>query len=115
MATPSRRWYQFSLRTMLVLITLVCVGCAGWVHRSKKWIRARHDALDRGLVVVAHYYTGETPAAPGALWLFGEKGIGSIMCWNNEDELARRLFPEAQIFSSPPMTIEDVPAIPMSQ
>src|SRR4051794_29763207 len=29
--TPKRRWYQFSLRTMLILITLICVACGLWL------------------------------------------------------------------------------------
>ena len=28
---PKRRWYQFSLKTLLVVMTLLCVGPGGYV------------------------------------------------------------------------------------
>ena len=31
---PRRRWYQFSLRTMFVVVTLACIGFGWWVQRS---------------------------------------------------------------------------------
>jgi hypothetical protein len=37
---PRRRWYQFSLRTMFVLVTVACVVLA-WVGYSLNWIRQR--------------------------------------------------------------------------
>ena len=47
-ATPKRRWYQFSLKGMLVLMTLVCVYFASWQATTTigihKVIQAIHDA-----------------------------------------------------------------------
>jgi len=43
---PRRRSYQFSLRTFLVLVTLVCVGFGWWVHWSREWISQRHEFLE---------------------------------------------------------------------
>jgi hypothetical protein len=31
---PKRRWYQFSLRTLLIVVTLVCVVAAGWPYNA---------------------------------------------------------------------------------
>ncbi|MFN0021390.1 MAG: hypothetical protein ACKVP0_24330 [Pirellulaceae bacterium] len=31
---PKRRWFQFNLRTLFVVLTLFCVGSAWWNHRS---------------------------------------------------------------------------------
>ena len=47
-ATPKRRWYQFSLKGMLVLVTLVCVYSASWRATTKfgipSVIQSVHDA-----------------------------------------------------------------------
>src|SRR4249919_3949955 len=96
MGVPNpRRWYQFSLRTFFVLVTLVCVGFGYWVHWSREWIRQRHEWL-------AEPHSTGVPLkrevrAPAGLWLFGEEGKGDIWCQTEEVELARRLFPEAAI------------------
>ena len=47
-ATPKRRWYQFSLKGLLALITLVCVYFASWQATTTigipTVIQAVHDA-----------------------------------------------------------------------
>jgi hypothetical protein len=70
-----RRWYQFSVRTMFVLVTLACVGFGWWVHWSKEWIKQRHEAIDSGQF--RGFRGAETPA-PWALRPFGELGITRI-------------------------------------
>lgn len=35
--TPRRRWFQFRLRTLLVLTTVVAVAL-GWFLRERRWI-----------------------------------------------------------------------------
>jgi len=110
MNQPRRRWYQFSLRTFFVLVTLVCAGFGYWVHWSREWVRQRHEVLD---LFLAHDATrnAERPWAPGGLWLFGEKGVSSIYF---DDELdvsdgkernfgeVTRLFPELESVSVRP-------------
>ncbi len=39
-ATPKRRWYQFSLRGMLALTTLICVGL-GWLLHERNEVAKR--------------------------------------------------------------------------
>ena len=39
------RWFRFSLRTMLVLLTLATIGF-GWFTAQLKWMHDRHAALD---------------------------------------------------------------------
>jgi hypothetical protein len=41
-----RRWFQFSLRTLLIGVTLVAVACCGIVDRARL-IRERDEALQR--------------------------------------------------------------------
>jgi hypothetical protein len=95
MQRPKRSWYQFSLRTMFVVVTLVCVGLGGfswWAQQSREWIRQRRDFLYRQYVK-----TPEPTLAPSGLWLFGEKGVGVIWCYPEIADAARQLFPEATI------------------
>ncbi len=36
---PKRRWYQFSLRTLLLFVTLFAIGCAALVNASSTWLQ----------------------------------------------------------------------------
>src|SRR5258708_9914822 len=36
MLTPKRRWAQFSLGTMLIVVIAVCVSLSVWVHRAQR-------------------------------------------------------------------------------
>jgi hypothetical protein len=97
-------WYRFSLRTMLVLMTLVCILCCylGW---AMNWKLQRQAFLSKpGIKSVM-----PTSAwlAPLLLWPVGEKGYYIIVVSSrdkevssdNEDDAkeARRLFPESKI------------------
>jgi hypothetical protein len=95
-----RRWYQFSLRTMFVGMILASFVFGLWVHRSREWIRQRHEALCEGKV--GDFSGLDRPKAPGGLWLFGERGVGFMDVERNADYLlncenAKRLFPEAEL------------------
>jgi hypothetical protein len=54
--------------------------------------------------VVYDFSDSACTTAPGGLWLFGERGIITILCTEENEELARRLFPEATVSAllSPP-------------
>lgn len=97
---PRRRWYQFSLRTMFVLVTLFCVMVGlgvRWVQHSQEWIRQRREVLN---LYGGLFHMPGSNQAPGFLWLFGEQGVEVISCssWSkqNRDKVAR-LFPEAEV------------------
>jgi hypothetical protein len=119
MIAPRRRWYSFSLRTLFVAVTLVCV--VAWVFCQLKWIRERHylftskggvyyakyDAFPNGLPgsltdTSAVWHGGEANevsevSAPWQLRLFGEPGCGLIVYFYERDEAyLRRLFPESR-------------------
>ena len=102
MTAPKRRWFRFSLRTMFVVVTVLCV----WLGYQLNWIRQRRDFYVR--------YNGRfttepfNGSAPGVLWLFGETGwphMGLKVQSTDMDSLteadwqlvrrARQLFPEA--------------------
>jgi hypothetical protein len=41
---PSRRWFQYRLRTLLIVMLVVSLGM-GWVMKERRRIAARRDAL----------------------------------------------------------------------
>ena len=117
MTTASkRRWFNFSLRTMFVVVTVF--GC--WMGYELNWIRQRREFIQSdecsSNVVDAEDYGG-WPSAPWMLRLFGETGYAMIQVNFFPDETfeehaianwrltekqqqlikrARRLFPEAE-------------------
>lgn len=98
MNAPPRRRFQFSLRTMLVVVTLVCVGFGWWVHWSREWIRERQEWIEQHKGVVLRGGWGvKPPTAPCGLSLFGEHGVHIMFAVGDEEQEARRLFPEARV------------------
>lgn len=69
---PKRRWLQFSLRTMLVLVLLVAVLC-GWlrhkVNQSEQERRAVEAILAMGGKVEYEHEKGGQADPPGPAWL----------------------------------------------
>ena len=90
-----RRWFRFSLRTLFVLVTVVCV----WLGYQLNWIRQRRDVLGSGEVLVFDEVDRES-RPPSLLWLFGEHGYSMMACSHNvtDEEAIKRLFPESEIY-----------------
>ncbi len=93
MTPPShRRWFRFSLRTFLVLLTLFCV----WLGIQVQWIKDRHDVLAR----YPDISDSACPSAPWSIRILGERGVGVILLSGADDAERERivgLFPESQI------------------
>ncbi len=84
----------FSLRTLLVAMTLSCL-CLGWVKSALNWINDRQDVLVKKVASAKGYVT-----APGGLWILGERGCRVISLPEASPlsyEEAIELFPEASI------------------
>ncbi|MCH8046346.1 MAG: leucine-rich repeat domain-containing protein [Planctomycetes bacterium] len=53
--TPKRRWYQFSLKTLLVVVTVSTVAFGGWVHNRRQRAqenRKRVVAVDEAVAAI---------------------------------------------------------------
>ena len=88
---------RFSLRTLFVVLTVFCI----WLGYSLNWIKERRELI--GYPYPSNDTAGPgaiEPAAPGLLWMLGERGV-AVLLINAEDKeyelRARRLFPEAHI------------------
>ncbi|MBX3413548.1 MAG: hypothetical protein KF708_12730 [Pirellulales bacterium] len=100
---PRHRWFQFQLRTLLVVLGLVSVILA---YRAN-WIRQRRAAAVGWKITDFEPLHPHAPArAPGLLWLLGERGYGALYRESskpltNEEETqlakAELLFPEALV------------------
>lgn len=98
-----RRWFRFSLRTLLALVVVTSIPLA-WVGYSLNWIRER-GRIERDIIAAEFGF----PTAPGGLWLFGETGFGTIVCIGTPEDIenAKQLFPEAEVIDLTPNLSRD--------
>jgi hypothetical protein len=100
----NRRYFQFSLRTLFALMTILCV----WLGYQLNWIRERHKAL--GELQQSSVLFDTHKPAPWSIRLI-ERGVPSIAVDRDVARDARkvrqlkRLFPEATICT----TIDGLP------
>ncbi len=114
--TCKRRWFQFRLRTLFIVITAAAVACAyvGWqakIVRERKALRERFKGWE---IIVQFERQGTPPPAvfPHVSWLrrlLGDEAVGTIYVipdegqfyWGDEKERyedeIREAFPEAEI------------------
>jgi len=105
------RWSQISLRGFFVLVTVLGIAI-GWVGVQVKWIRDRHETLQRhdsisGPLRGINFSTsfmqmisGPSVQAPWEIRIFGEAGVGTIVVDSDTDrEQLTALFPEAEFVS----------------
>jgi len=119
---PRRHWFNFSLRTLFVLVTACCiVSC--WLCVQMKWIYDRHrelETLQNHAVVsfrTAFRGTYIGPPAPWSIRILGENGVTGIVIVKDsgqderaEEQHLKKLFPEADIHMHPPIPIVTAPA-----
>jgi hypothetical protein len=96
---PKRRWFQFSLRTMFVVITAFGVWL-GWqfhVIQNRKAL-IKHLESNGGTIG----YSGDSPLQPKISWfrqLLGDRAVQFISLGNSDapSEPVKAVFPEADI------------------
>ena len=103
-----RRWFRFSLRTMFVLVTVLCV----WLGYAMNWIRQRRDFAAAMTARSAEFdvlHTHPRKRAPMGMSLLGEPAVKLVqIVETGADGLprkdteqivqtAQKLFPEAEI------------------
>jgi hypothetical protein len=78
-ATPKRRWYQFSLKTLLVVLTLASVSL-GWLTYERNEVQKREVAIARIKELGGRvYFDEEKPFRP--IWivpLFGHRAFYEV-------------------------------------
>lgn len=98
-ALPRRRWFRYSLRTMLVVVTVFAV----WLGWELKFVRERKAFLDwtieeRHIIRFTHF-DGPAPAVPFWRRWLGDAPVQSVMLPHGSSEAdlirAQSLFPEA--------------------
>jgi len=99
-ATFKRRWFQFSLRSLFIVITLFAM----WLGWQLYWFKTRRDWLEAKNYVAAFPAVGvrEVPHPQLMITLFRQEAISQILLRNaSEAEIAKvqRLFPEASVIS----------------
>ena len=86
-ATPKRRWYQFSLKTLLMAMLLLCLGPGGYVAYEQNKVRRQKEAVEAieklgGVVEYGRSVSGRS-AMPRQI--LGDDTIGmveSVDFWN---------------------------------
>ncbi len=68
-AIPKRRWFQFSLRTLLLIVTILAVGPGGWLIYEQNQARRNKAAAE-----LLRKVGGEVYATPRWLWTLIEPG-----------------------------------------
>jgi hypothetical protein len=108
-----RRWFQFSLRTLMIVVTLLAVAC-GYVGWQAKIVRERRAMVDwinnhNGLVTINYPMPRRPPHSVASVReLLGDHAIVRIELQPDTDatnvQRIRSLFPEATIkrWSDPP-------------
>ena len=98
-----RRWFQFSLRTLMIGVTVFCL-LTGWIRilNQANVVWERQSLLKRALVWGADDTDSGVPLVRR---LFGDSGVGLVQLdvSASDEELAlyRAAFPEASVFRAP--------------
>jgi len=104
---PKRRWFAFSLRTLFIVLTLLCAGLAyhlNWIRQRqqvREWLTENEHSWYAPSLVGARVQA----SAPWGLRLLGEQGIVGIGMDVDQfagpvpfsPETLKRLFPEARV------------------
>ncbi len=95
-----RRWYQFSLRTLLIGVSLLAAIC-GYVKRQYEIVQERQSFFEQSVSVSCAGTNPEGPDVPWIRSLLGDRGYAVIGLVSDTERAERQraavLFPEALI------------------
>jgi hypothetical protein len=107
---PRRRWYQFSLRTLLIGVALLSVPCAYVGHEArivaarKAWISSHLD-MQFELDHTALPWNPSATSVPVIRRWLGDEGMRFLAVYPHDQDDGKALFPEAIIVVS----LDEVP------
>jgi hypothetical protein len=81
---PKRRWFQFSLKTLLVALTLLCLGPGGYVAYEQNKARKEKAAVKAieklgGSVYYFDYFEKQTVRSPMMRQILGDESFGNAV------------------------------------
>ena len=103
-----RRWFRFSLRTLLVLVALPACGLS-WLNAQREWMRDRKILGARQTIEGEYYIMWWTTGgeAPWSLRILGEPGLRRVTIASRNKtteaekqhvvQIMQRRYPEAEI------------------
>ena len=79
-AKPKRRWFQFSLRTLLIAMTVLCIGPGGYVAYEQGKAREKQGAVAAIEKLSGYvFYDEKAPARSGLTRLIlGDDSFGNV-------------------------------------
>jgi hypothetical protein len=107
---PRRRWFQFRLRTLLIVVVLLAiplgyVGHEAYIARERvairiwsvyadrvAWIKPKHDTWGSDSSFLVRRLFGDVEV--GSIWIPTKPGVS-----DEQQQRIRELFPEAQLAS----------------
>jgi hypothetical protein len=108
-----RRWFQFGLGTMFLVVTVFAIWLGykvNWMHERHQFIAQEKASAEARSVPVSFDSAYSKTRAPGLLWTLHEPGYWAMFVIAEGDSesaltshdyerlrIARRLFPEAKI------------------
>jgi hypothetical protein len=109
---PLRRRFQFRLRTLLLVVTLLAVplGYVGWQMRI---VREREAFLETRYWLPSESSPFDPVEAPWMLRVLGAKPVYHVTVWGRADaERAASLFPEAIVLDMEGVQQQPPPSAP---
>lgn len=78
--TPKRRWYQFSLKMLLVGMTVLCIGPGGYVAYEQAKARKQKAAVEaiKNLGGHVEYYQTTPARSPLMRQILGDESFGNV-------------------------------------
>ena len=105
--TPKRkRWLRYSLRTLLVVITILCIALGYWTYRAKrqravvKWVEENGGEVHYDFELDEYGYTIKAAKPPSPKWMqafLGNDYLATVVHVRLENSEVKDVEPLAQL------------------